>query len=54
MGEGDVENKEGYLRCNELVPIPKFEELSLKNKELLKACDKDMQREIMIARIMIL
>lgn len=43
--KGNVENKVGYLRRNELVPIPKFKELSLKNKELPKACDKDMQRE---------
>ena len=43
---GNVENKEGYLRRNELVPISKFEELSLKNKELLKACDKDMQERL--------
>lgn len=43
--KGNVENKVGYLRRNELVPVPKFEQLSVKNKELLIACDKDMERE---------
>lgn len=43
--KGNVENKIGYLRRNELVPVPKFDSLSVKNKELLKACDKDMERE---------
>nr|MCR5089285.1 IS21 family transposase [Oscillospiraceae bacterium] len=40
----NVENKVGYLRHNELVPIPEFEKLSEFNKELLKRCDKDMER----------
>ena len=43
--KGNVENKVGYLRRNELVPVPRFDELSAKNRELLKACDKDMERE---------
>ena len=43
--KGNVENKVGYLRRNELVPLPKFESLPQKNKELLAACDKDMKRE---------
>ena len=43
--KGNVENKVGYLRRNELVPVPHFQKLSEKNKELLKCCDLDMQRE---------
>ncbi len=43
--KGNVENKVGYLRRNELVPVPSFEKLSVKNKELLEACDRDMERE---------
>ncbi len=43
--KGNVENKVGYLRRNELVPVPKFEQLYVKNKDLLIACDKDMERE---------
>lgn len=43
--KGNVENKVGYLRRNELVPVPRFEDLSAKNKELLAACDRDMERE---------
>ena len=43
--KGNVENKVGYLRRNELVPVPSFEALPAKNKELLAACDKDMERE---------
>lgn len=43
--KGNVENKVGYLRRNELVPVPEFNNLKDKNKELLAACDKDMQRE---------
>ena len=43
--KGNVENKVGYLRRNELVPVPNFESLLAKNKELLAACDKDMERE---------
>ena len=43
--KGNVENKVGYLRRNELVPVPHFEALPEKNKELLTACDKDMERE---------
>lgn len=43
--KGNVENKVGYLRRNELVPVPKFDALPAKNKELLTACDKDMERE---------
>ena len=43
--KGNVENKVGYLRRNELVPVPRFESLPVKNKELMAACDKDMERE---------
>ena len=43
--KGNVENKVGYLRRNELVPIPDFKDLSAKNTELLEACDRDMARE---------
>ena len=43
--KGNVENKVGYLRHNELVPVPEFEKLSEYNGELLKRCDRDMARE---------
>ena len=43
--KGNVENKVGYLRRNQLVPVPQFQNLSEKNAELLRACDEDMQRE---------
>ena len=43
--KGNVENKVGYLRRNELVPIPKFENLAEENGRLLSACDLDMERE---------
>lgn len=43
--KGNVENKVGYLRRNELVPVPHFQSLAEKNAELLKRCDDDMQRE---------
>ena len=43
--KGNVENKVGYLRHNELVPIPTFDKLSDYNRELLDRCDRDMARE---------
>lgn len=43
--KGNVENKVGYLRRNELVPVPSFTSLKEKNCELLAACDSDMERE---------
>lgn len=43
--KGNVENKVGYLRRNELVPVPEFDALSEFNQELLSLCDKDMERE---------
>lgn len=43
--KGNVENKVGYLRRNELVPVPRFEHLADENKLLLERCDRDMDRE---------
>lgn len=43
--KGNVENKVGYLRRNELVPVPEFKDLDVKNRELLHACTLDMERE---------
>ncbi len=43
--KGNVENKVGYLRRNELVPVPAFKDLAQKNVEILADCDKDMVRE---------
>lgn len=43
--KGNVENKVGYLRRNELVPIPEFRSIAEENQSLLKRCDKDMARE---------
>lgn len=43
--KGNVENKVGYLRNNELVPVPSFGSLDEYNRSLLSACDEDMARE---------
>jgi len=43
--KGNVENKVGFLRRNELVPVPVFNDLDQFNRDLLPRCDKDMQRE---------
>ena len=43
--KGNVENKIGYLRRNELVPVPSFNDLTEENKHLLNHCETDMQRE---------
>ncbi len=43
--KGNVEKKVGYLRRNELVPVPQFTDLDTKNAELLHACTADMERE---------
>lgn len=43
--KGNVENKVGYLRRNELVPVPHFLNLETENELLLHACDADMDRE---------
>ena len=42
---GNVENKVGYLRRNELVPVPRFNDLTEENRHLLERCESDMQRE---------
>jgi len=43
--KGGVENKVGYDRRNMLVPVPRFLDLADYNKDLLKKCDKDSDRE---------
>lgn len=43
--KGNVENKVGYLRRNELVPVPRFIKMNDFNTSLLSACDRDMERE---------
>ena len=43
--KGSVENKVGYLRGNRFVPVPRFDSLVEKNKELLSECDEDMRQE---------
>lgn len=43
--KGNVENKVGYLRRNELVPVPRFDNLTEENRHLLDCCVIDMQRE---------
>ncbi len=43
--KGNVENKVGYLRRNELVPVPRFDNLTEENRLLLGRCETDMQRE---------
>jgi len=42
--KGSVENKVGYTRRNHLVPIPEFNDIREFNRQLLKKCDEDMQR----------
>jgi hypothetical protein len=43
--KGNVEAKVGYHRRNMLVPVPRFKRLEEFNRELLKKCDADMNRE---------
>lgn len=43
--KGGVENKVGYDRRNLLVPVPRFLTLAEYNRQLLKACDSDSDRE---------
>lgn len=43
--KGNVENKVGYLRRNELVPVPHFDNLADENKIFLSRCEEDMRRE---------
>lgn len=42
--KGNVENKVGYTRRNQLVPIPEFDDIRDFNRLLLTNCDQDMQR----------
>lgn len=42
--KGSVENKVGYHRRNFFVPVPDFKNIEEFNKELLKKCDEDHQR----------
>lgn len=42
--KGSIENKVGYHRRNFFVPVPKFADIRLYNKELLAICDNDMNR----------
>ena len=37
--------KVGYLRRNELVPVPRFNDLAEENRHFLERCESDMQRE---------
>ncbi|MEQ4489908.1 MAG: IS21 family transposase [Dehalococcoides mccartyi] len=43
--KGNVEGKVGYHRRNMLVPVPRFANLTEFNRELLKKCDEDGERE---------
>ena len=43
--KGNVEGKVGYHRRNLLVPVPRFNDLHLYNKELLVRCEEDANRE---------
>lgn len=43
--KGSVENKVGYDRRNLLVPIPRFLSMADYNRQLLKECDRDSDRE---------
>jgi transposase len=43
--KGNVEGKVGYHRRNMLVPVPRFENLAEFNKEQLKKCEVDAERE---------
>ena len=43
--KGGVENKVGYDRRNMLVPLPRFLSLEQYNKQLLRECDGDADRE---------
>lgn len=42
--KGSVENKVGYVRRNYLVPVPRFDELTFYNMELLELLDRDQNR----------
>lgn len=43
--KGNVENKVGYTRRNMLVPVPIITDFEAFNKELLRVCDEDHDRE---------
>jgi transposase len=43
--KGSVENYVGYSRRNYFVPVPQMDDLEAYNRELLKACDQDLDRE---------
>lgn len=43
--KGSVENKVGYFRNNLFIPEPEFHSIEDYNRELLKRCDKDNNRE---------
>ena len=43
--KGSVENYVGYSRRNYFVPLPEFLDLTEYNKELLKLCDEDLDRD---------
>lgn len=43
--KGNVESKVGYTRRNMLVPVPVIDDFEAFNKELLKQCDEDHDRE---------
>ena len=43
--KGSVENKVGYDRRNLLVPVPRFLSLADYNRQLLRECDQDSDRE---------
>ena len=43
--KGNVENKVGYTRRNQFVPLPVIEEFEAYNRELLTRCDADHGRE---------
>jgi transposase len=43
--KGNVENKVGYTRRNMLVPVPTITDFEAYNAELLRLCDRDLERE---------
>jgi len=42
--KGSVENKVGYIRRNMFVPIPQITAIDEYNRQLLKRCEKNMER----------
>ena len=47
----NVENKVGYLRRNELVPVPRFNDLAEENRHLLERCESDTQERAVFQNI---